>query len=293
MANATGPDIGPPPGMVMAQAAIAALDRDRSGYARVVLESPAFAERAPGGAAPAFKVVIPPPPGAAPVLPALGAKYLPSWPPPAVRPTVRSRTALDCSPGGTAVVFAALGHLGGLWLDGFSPGGRLGFIGFKHGLVPPGDVEHLVAVGDPSAAGAMAALARQVRAGIAVHLVLPRGPALPDWLAAPRASGTSTAADTGGYGFPRIGWAEITELTGAPPARTALWLGGEVRPVRELRAQALRGGLDPARITAIPHWSRGLSRDEFDRELSVRYRRAADRGVDIMDPAVAAEIELG
>src|SRR5690606_10139904 len=165
MANATGPDIGPPPGMVMAQAAIAALDRDRSGYARVVLESPAFAELAPGGAAPVLKVFIPPRPGEAPVLPALGAKYLPRRPPQPARPTVRSCAALDCAAGGTAVQSAALGHPGGWWPAGFSPGDRLGSIGFKPGLVPRGDVEHLVAVGDRSAAGAMAALARQVRAG--------------------------------------------------------------------------------------------------------------------------------
>ncbi|MFC7739979.1 siderophore-interacting protein [Nocardiopsis composta] len=292
MANATGPDIGPPPGMVMAQAAIAALDRDRSGYARVVLESPAFAELAPGGAAPVFKVFIPPRPGEAPVLPALGEKYLPSWPPQAERPTVRSYTALDFSPGGTAVEFAALGHRGGWWLDGFSPvTGSASSVSntawcrpetwstWSRSAIP------LLRARWPPSPG------RSARASPSTWCSPRPGP--------PRLAGRAARLrdiDRRRHRrvrLPRIGWAEITELTGAPPARTALWLGGEVRPVRELRAQALRDGLDPARITAIPYWSSGLSRDEFDRELSVRYRRAADRGVDIMDPAVAAEIELG
>lgn len=276
-----------PNGMAMTLATITELSRDEAGYAVLRLHAPELADLRAAGAAPVFKVFIPATPGEVPVLPQFGVKYLPSWEGERRRPTIRSYTAVEFSAERAEIVFLAYDHGGRpWWVDGFETGQTIGVIGFRHEVMLPSDVTTVIAVCDRSAAGAMAALSRQLPDHAALRAVIADGPLPEGWFVSSgtRELVTASADETG---FPQVSWAEL-----APADSAALWLGGEVDPTRRLRAEAIAAGVPATRITAIPYWSRGRTRDEFDQVLSARYVEAAARGVDISDSTVGAELEL-
>lgn len=278
-----------PPGMAMSAVTIASLTR-RDGYARVVLEAAELAGLRPRGAAPVFKVFIPEHPGADPVPPSFDAKYLPVWPEGAPRPTVRSYTALEFSATGGTIEFLAYDHgHGGWWLDRFGPGDTVGVIGFKHEVLVDDGTETVVAAGDASAAGAVAALARRLPPRVRLYAAGPEA-AWPDGLLDGRPDAELVAAPVDEHGFPAVTWARLAPHAGSSPV---LWLGGERSSVARLRSEAVDAGVDPVRITSMPYWLAGRTRDEFDAELSARYREAAARGQDLGDPLLVARIELG
>ena len=164
-------------------------------------------------------------------------------------------------------------------------------IGFKHEMVLDGAAQVLIAVGDRSAAGGIAALSRQVRQDVAVHVVVPDMDWPMDFLA-DRTDMVVHRAPADGTGFPEVDWPGVAALAGVPASTVALWLAGEVTPVAALRAEAIAAGVAPNRIVAQPYWRADQTRDEFDAVLSARYRDAAERGIDIQDPVTAADLEL-
>ncbi|MGC0362536.1 NADPH-dependent ferric siderophore reductase [Rhodococcus sp. 27YEA15] len=291
--NASVANAGPvlPPGMVMTVAAVTGLERDGSGFVHVRLEADAFAHAQPSGAAPVFKLFIPQEKGAHPPLPSFDAKYLPSWGD-QKPPTVRSYTAVGFTPGSTVVAFTAVDRgAEHWWLDRCAVGDQLGFIGFRHEVVVPPSVSTVVAVGDVSAFGAVAALSRQDRDDVNVHAVLPTGSQWPEGLSMQRPQRVSTVA-AGSTGFPRGSWADISGTAAVTESDCVLWLGGELAAVAALHADAVAAGLDPSRIFTQPYWRKGRTRDEFDGEMSILYQGALAAGEDISDRVTATRIEL-
>ncbi|KIM18014.1 hypothetical protein QV65_00140 [Rhodococcus erythropolis] len=205
--------------------------------------------------------------------PHLGSDKLavPSWEADPRRPIGRSYTAIDFNPGDRRITFDVI-DLGkpDWWLNRTGVGSRVGVIGFKHELVLVPGVTDVVAVGDRSArpaVGSLTKLAEQVR----IH---------------------SFTGPSGEHGFPDIEWVDIVDRTKAQTESTMLWIGGEKSCVARLRNQAIENGLPSSRIVALPYWSAGRTRDEFDHALYRLYQRAAADGIDISDPVVAADIEL-
>lgn len=280
-----------PPGIEMSLTAITAIERLADRFARITLQSPIFTGLRPPGPAAVFKLFIPPTAGDEPILPSFGAKYLPSWGDPAAQPTVRSYTVVDLAPESQQLSFIAYDPgEGSWWVDRFAPGHTLGFIGFKHALVPPAGCTDIIAVGDASAVGALTALRRHT--AHRVHVTAPSDLDLIESVTATCDQPAVRLAATDEHGFPAVTWASLAEPAGVQAATTSLWLGGEVDSVRSLRSLALTAGVPPGAIVAHPYWSAGHDRDAFDRELAGRYRAAAAAGRDIQDPLVATEIEL-
>ncbi|MCD2157273.1 siderophore-interacting protein [Rhodococcus cerastii] len=259
--------------MVMTVASIAEVEQRTDDTVRVVLQSSEFGNLSVRGAAPVFKLFVPRVPADEMMLPTLGSDKLavPSWEADPRRPIGRSYTAIDFNPGDRRITFDVI-DLGkpDWWLNRTGVGSRVGVIGFKHELVLVPGVTDVVAVGDRSArpaVGSLTNLAEQVR----IH---------------------SFTAPSGEHGFPDIEWVDIVDRTKAQTESTMLWIGGEKSCVARLRNQAIENGLPPSRIVALPYWSAGRTRDEFDHALYRLYQRAAADGIDISDPVVAADIEL-
>ncbi|MCX6407597.1 MAG: SIP domain-containing protein [Propionibacteriales bacterium] len=280
-----------PPGMAMALATVTRLER-QGRYAWLAVEAPELAALRPRGAAPVLKVFIAPRPGDVPALPTFSPTYLPSWPSESERPTVRSYTAVDYRAADARIEFLAFDPgAGSWWVDHLSLGDPLGVIGFKHELVLDDEPRVVVAVGDRSGAGGIAALSRQLPPDVALHVVVPET-GWPLEVLAARDGLTVQRARTDHLGFPVVDWSDVAATSEAPASATSVWLAGEVTPVAALRGEAIAAGVLPTGIVAQPYWRAGQTRDEFDAALSVRYRDAAARGVDIQDPVVAADLEL-
>lgn len=149
-----------------------------------------------------------------------------------------------------------------------------------------------MAVGDLSALGAVAALARQLPSSVQLVAAIPKAGlvSLNPVEARPDAAVLESLIDD--RGFPAVDWADLAAAVKKPASTIALWLGGERTSVAPLRKQAIATGVDPVRVTAQPYWAQGLTREEFDYELSGRYREAAEQGLDIRDPLVGVELEL-
>lgn len=294
-------------GMVMTLATLEEITESRSdepGFVRIRVRGELLAKLRPHGLAPVFKIFTARSPGTPITLPNFDDDRLavPSWESDPTRPIARAYTALGYSPGDDAIEFEALRDLGpDSWVRRARAGDTVGIIGFKHGLTVPSDIRRLILAGDRSAVPAMSEIARHAPAGVtvaairldevddaeaALHSQL--SPAVP---AVPR-EGTVPTAGTDDTVL-------TTDIEGTVPAEgsegaddTAVFLAGEAGVLTRLREVATAAGVGPEKLTILPYWHRGLSREDYDRALYRRYQQATAAGETISDPQVAWRIEL-
>ncbi|MEE2056048.1 siderophore-interacting protein [Rhodococcus artemisiae] len=260
-------------GIVMTRAHITDITPRPGSILRFRVHAPLISQMRPRGLAPVFKIFTARSRDARLTLPTFDEHQLalPTWESDPSRPIARAYTALCFVPGADHIIFDAL-DLGAAasWVHRARIGDTVGVIGFKHEFIVDDTVDSVLLVGDRSTSPAVDEILRSCP-DRARTTVLP----------------TDVSFDDGDSWETRM----QSALVGAGD-HTSVWIAGEVDLVAAGRRIAIASGVPGSRIVSLPYWHRDLSREDFDRVLYRRYQRAAEAGLEISDPEIAAQIEL-
>ncbi len=245
----------------------------------------------------AFRIAVPPEEArerAAPVV--VDAQGRLTGPTSAPAPVQRAYTVRHFDSENRTLTFdVALHEFGPMmtWLGHARCGDVVGLLGTRHDFVPSDEVDHYLLVADSSGVPAVAAVLESlpptVTATVFVQVESPDDRALvPEhpgaeiyWTISPPCSGANSPLELAVRSHPRT------------HGRTLTWIAAEASVVRPLRQFALHQ-LDIHRddLHAVAYWKAGQSGAERDAISTEKYSKALRDGVDITDPAAAAEIEF-
>ena len=270
---------------------VAAVDLLSPGFSRVVLEGPALDEYQQPHPADAFKLMLPPEPGAPVDAPVRGASGIPEWSGENVQPILRAFTVRRFDAAARQLTMDVARHeygVGMRWLDAVRPGDEVSLSGMRPEWVVPKGVHDHVLLGDGAALPAIAGLIESLDPTDTVSAYV----ALAD------PADVALVPDHPNLTLQRVD--DLAEVVGRTPAaitagrRTQAWIAAEAGTVRTLRAHALEHWrIDRGDLLARAYWKQGSTSTDNDSAAIRKYQEAMAEGRDIQDPDLAESIDLG
>lgn len=277
-------------------AAVETVELITANFYRVTVQGDGLVDYRTAFPADAFRIAVPPEEDrerTAPVVDGQGRLTSPTGAP---APIQRPYTVRHFDSENRTLTFDVAVHEFGpmmTWLRRARCGDVVGLLGTRHDFVPSDEVDHYLLVADssglPAVAAIMESLAPTATATVFVQVESPDDRALvPEhpgteiyWTISPPCSGANSPLELAARSHAQT------------RGRTLTWIAAEASVVRPLRQFALHQlGIHRDDLHAVAYWKGGQSGEERDAISTEKYAKALRDGVDITDPAAAAEIEF-
>ncbi|WP_024802695.1 siderophore-interacting protein [Nocardia sp. BMG51109] len=269
---------------------VARVEKLSPGFSRVVLTGPALDEYRDPRPADAFKLMLPPKPGAAVDGPVRGESGLPEWNG-GEQPVLRAFTVRRFDSAARELTLDVARHEQGVsidWLAAVRPGDTVALSGMRPEWAVADGVHDHILIGDGTALPAIAAIIESLDPADTVTA----------YLTVPDPADIALVPAHPNLALHRVD--DIAEAAGHTPApiaagrRAQVWIAAEAGKVRRVRTDAVHHwGIDRADLLARAYWKLGSTSTDNDSATLVKYQEAIAGGQDIHDPALAETIELG
>lgn len=273
------------PPIVTGQATVERVEPIAPRMLRVTLAGEAWEGYRPDLPAEAFRLMLPPAGATHTDLPSSGPDGLPQWSADQTRPMLRAFTVRHVGEDGR-VAFDVMRRHRDRWGDALWPHAPVGISGMRFGYAGDLRAGRHALVGDRGALPAIAAVLDALPAEASAAVVLVG--ADKSELAVLRQRAGIAVHPTAAHQVTATLRRALGDI-----APDHLYAAGEV----QLVAAAYRVGRDelgltPDRLQPVVHWQHGLSADQRDPLIYLRYQAAAREGRDVSDPALVADLEL-